>query len=36
MTYKETLEYLYKAAPAFEKVGAGAYKEGLSNTKTLD
>ena len=36
MTYKETLEYLYNAAPAFEKVGAGAYKEGLSNTYALD
>lgn len=36
MTYNETLEYLYKAAPAFEKVGAGAYKEGLSNTIALD
>ena len=36
MTYKETLDYLYNAAPAFEKVGAGAYKEGLSNTLALD
>ena len=36
MNYKETLEYLYNAAPAFEKVGAGAYKEGLSNTLALD
>lgn len=36
MTYSETLDYLYNAAPAFEKVGAGAYKEGLSNTKALD
>lgn len=36
MTYKETLDYLYNAAPAFEKVGAGAYKEGLSNTFALD
>lgn len=36
MTYNETLEYLYNAAPAFEKVGAGAYKEGLSNTLALD
>lgn len=36
MDYNETLEYLYNAAPAFEKVGAGAYKEGLSNTLTLD
>jgi dihydrofolate synthase/folylpolyglutamate synthase len=36
LEYKETLEYLYSAAPAFEKVGAGAYKEGLSNTLALD
>lgn len=36
MTYSETLDYLYNAAPAFEKVGAGAYKEGLSNTFALD
>ncbi len=36
MNYEETIDYLYKAAPAFEKVGAGAYKEGLSNTKALD
>ena len=36
MTYNETLEYLYNAAPAFEKVGAGAYKEGLNTTITLD
>ena len=36
MTYNETLEYLYNAAPAFEKVGAGAYKEGLYNTRALD
>lgn len=36
MTYKETLDYLYNVAPAFERVGAGAYKEGLSNTFALD
>lgn len=36
MSYEETIEYLYNAAPAFEKVGAGAYKEGLSNTLALD
>lgn len=36
MTYNETLDYLYNAAPAFEKVGAGAYKEGLQNTFALD
>lgn len=36
MNYQETLEYLYTAAPAFEKVGAGAYKEGLTTTRALD
>ncbi len=36
MDYKQTIDYLYHAAPAFEKVGAGAYKEGLSNTTALD
>ena len=36
MTYKQTIDYLYNAAPAFEKVGAGAYKEGLYNTLALD
>ncbi len=36
MNYKQTIDYLYNAAPAFEKVGAGAYKEGLYNTHALD
>lgn len=36
MQYALTLQYLYNVAPAFEKVGAGAYKEGLSNTLALD
>ena len=36
MTYSETIDYLYHAAPSFQNVGAGAYKEGLSNTRTLD
>ncbi len=36
MTYQETIEYLYNATPVFEKIGAGAYKEGLENTLTLD
>ena len=36
MNYEETINYLYNAAPAFEKVGVGAYKEGLSNTHILD
>ena len=36
MTYQEAIDYLYAATPAFEKVGAPAYKEGLANTLTLD
>ena len=36
MTYQETIDYLYHAAPLFQNIGAGAYKEGLSNTMTLD
>lgn len=36
MTYQETIDYLYNVAPMFQSIGAGAYKEGLSNTYTLD
>ncbi len=36
MNYQETIEYLYNAAPTFQKVGAVGYKEGLDNTLTLD
>lgn len=36
MTYEQTVSYLFQATPAFEKIGAGAYKEGLSNTHLLD
>ena len=36
MDYKQTVEYLFNSTPVFEKVGASAYKEGLSNTLTLD
>ena len=36
MTYEETIEYLYNTAPLFQNIGAGAYKEGLSNTLALD
>ena len=36
MDYQETLNYLYNSAPLFQHVGAGAYKEGLSNTHALD
>ncbi len=36
MNYQETVEYLYNSTPVFEKIGAGAYKEGLANTLALD
>ncbi len=36
MTYAQTIEYLFNAAPLFQNIGAGAYKEGLSNTHLLD
>ena len=34
--YEETIEYLFNSTPVFEKIGAGAYKEGLENTWALD
>ncbi len=36
LSYKETLDYLYNVAPAFEKAGAGAYKAGLEGITALD
>lgn len=36
MTYSEATEYLFNSAPLFQNIGAGAYKEGLSNTLALD
>lgn len=36
MTYQEAIDYLYAAAPSFQKVGAAAYKEDLYNTYKLD
>lgn len=36
MTYEETVNYLYNCAPPFQQVGGVAYKEGLSNTISLD
>ena len=36
MNYQETVQYLFNSTPVFEHVGATAYKEGLSNTITLD
>ena len=36
MNYLETIQYLYASAPMFQNIGAGAYKEGLATTETLD
>ena len=36
MTYQETVDYLYHCTPVFEKIGVGAYKEGLSTTLAFD
>ncbi len=36
MTYTEATEYLFTSAPLFQNIGAGAYKEGLSNTYALN
>lgn len=36
MTYTEALQYLYDATPAFQEVGASAYKPGLDTTRQLD
>ena len=35
MTYAETLDYLFNALPMFQRVGASAYKEDLTNTLSL-
>ena len=36
MNYQETIDYLFNVAPMFQNIGAGAYKEGLQNTRALD
>lgn len=36
MNYQETIEYLFNSTPAFEKIGAKAYKPGLQTTFALD
>lgn len=36
MTYKQAVQYLYDSVPMFQNIGAGAYKEGLYNSHTLD
>ncbi|HWA34855.1 MAG TPA: folylpolyglutamate synthase/dihydrofolate synthase family protein [Cyclobacteriaceae bacterium] len=35
ITYAETLEYLYKSLPMFQRIGAAAYKADLVNTTAL-
>lgn len=34
-TYKEVLDYMYSKLPAFSRIGAAAYKEGLGNIIAL-
>ncbi len=36
MNYQETLEYLFKQLPMFQRIGATAYKANLNNTIALD
>ena len=36
MNYNETIQYIYDIAPMFQKVGAIAFKPGLSNINQLD
>ncbi len=36
MTYPETLEYLYRQMPEYQRIGHKAYKEGLDNSLVLD
>lgn len=36
MNYEETIDYLYSCHPAFERMGAGAYKPGLETSVKLD
>ena len=35
MTYQETLDYLYRHLPMFQRVGPVAYKKDLTNTLAL-
>ncbi len=36
MNYEETIDYLYTRHPAFQRIGAGAYKPGLGTARALD
>lgn len=35
MNYQDTIDYLFKALPAYHRVGAAAYKANLDNTETM-
>lgn len=35
MTYKETLDYLYRALPMFSRIGGAAIKKDITNTRIL-
>lgn len=35
-TYQQTLDYLYRQMPAYQRIGDAAYKPGLENTHKLD
>ena len=36
MNYNETIDFLYSQHPAFQRVGASAYKAGLDTSIALD
>ena len=36
MTYNETIDYLYRQMPEYQRIGHLAYKEGLGNSLALD
>ena len=36
MDYNQALDLLYSSVPAYHAIGAGAYKPGLANSRTLD
>lgn len=36
MTYKETLEYMYKSLPMYQRIGSAAYKADLENAYEMD
>jgi dihydrofolate synthase/folylpolyglutamate synthase len=36
MTYDEVIDFLYTSLPVFQRIGPGAYKPGLENTRRLD